>query len=188
MVWVPYTNHPHQLPWFPADKTGAWPQHTGSGLARLRQWWSLFISNLRACGATSSSVVLRDTNSFPAVGFSKKWGYRGYHCVYIYIYFFFTCMHTWNICTRKADGTGWNIQFQLVVFFWASESPESTVGEFPPGVDWSQKIRTPKDWIWNSRKRVRPWFHGFPTDKLTPTFWKRFTTGPTFFFFGIFKP
>lgn len=108
--------------------------------------------------------------------------------VCIYIYFFFTCMHTWNICTRKADGTGWNIQFQLVVFFWASESPESTVGEFPPGVDWSQKIRTPKDWIWNSRKRVRPWFHGFPTDKLTPTFWKRFTTGPTFFFFGIFKP
>ena len=74
--------------------------------------------SLRACGATSSSVVLRDTNSFPAVGFSKKWGYRGYHCVYIYIlYFFFTCMHTWNICTRKADGTGWNIQFQLVVFF-----------------------------------------------------------------------
>lgn len=164
MVWEIHQSST-STPCFRLTKLEPLTQHSGSGLARLRQWWSLFISNLRACGATGSSVFWETQILSRLWGFLKI-GDRGYHCVYIYIY-----IHTWNICTRKADGTGWIIQFQLVVFF-----VEFCNHLYQPWVNFHQgwmekKSRTPKDWIWNSLR-----------------FGKRFTTRPHVFFLGIFKP
>lgn len=84
MVWEIHQSST-STPCFRLTKLEPLTQHSGSGLARLRQWWSLFISNLRACGATGSSVFWETQILSRLWGFLKI-GDRGYHCVYIYIY------------------------------------------------------------------------------------------------------